>query len=425
LATPGYVAGKALAQVTPDRSDEQVVRLAMLWTNAAVTATTAVVLALLCELLGASRRGALLLALAFGLGSQAWPAAKTLFSEPSTALCTVLAVLCAVRAVRDADRRWAAWCGLAFGAAVLCRASAAMFVVPLAAYLAWSARGDRVRRREQLVAFVVGGAGPLVAFLVTNWLRFGSPFDAGYEKVSQQGSLWQGLVGQLFSPGKSVFLYAPILVVAVAGAIRGWRVQRPETALLLGVVGLNLVFFARAPFWNGDNAWGCRYFGIVLPVGVALAAPIVDALRWRRVAGVATVFGIVLPGLLGTLIFFNTGLANVNSHVGREPVGWAGGQAKFLVESWWNPRWQPIAGHASLVPMAARETFDARRDSDPVRPPFPPTMNARFNWYDWPPRLDLWPFWLAPTDMPGWLALLVIPLLIGAAGAGRALRRLV
>jgi hypothetical protein len=424
LALPGYAVGRALAHLTPDHTDEQVIRLAMMWTNALVTATTAVVLVLLACALGASRRGAMLLGIAYGVGTMAWPSAKTLFSEPSTALFTTLAVLFAVRAVREHVSRLAAWSGAAVGVAVLCRPSAALFVVPVMVYLALAGRADgRANVRGRLISFAIGGIAPLTVFLATNWARFGSPFDAGYEKISQQGSLLQGMAGQLFSPGKSLFVYAPVAIVAVAGAWKGVRERRPETALLGSMIVLNLGFFARAPFWSGDNAWGPRYVGCVLPLVVALAAPVVDAAPWRRVAVATVAAGALLPGLFGTLVFFNSYFAKVNAEVGREPVAWAQDMPNFLVVTWWEPRWQPIAGHASLVPMSLRDTFDGRRATDPVRPPFPETMNQRFNWYDWPPRVDLWPVWLGPTGMPGWLALFVVPLLVGMVGGVQVLVR--
>lgn len=421
LAVPGYMLGKGLALATPGSADEQVTRLGALWTNALVAATTAVVLVLLCEALGASRRGAVLLALAYGLGTMAWPAAKTLFSEPPTALFTTVAVLGAVRGVREAKSAPVGWSGFAIGAAVLCRASAALFLVPLGIYLLVAGRPGPAGMRRRISVFVAGGALPLLLFAVTNWLRFGSPFDAGYEEVTQNGSLVQGLIGQFFSPGKSIFLYAPVAAIA-AIATRPAAQKRPaETALLWSIVLANTIFFARAPFWSGDNAWGPRYTGIVLPCLIAVAAPVVDRVTWRRAASIAAVAGALVPGLLGTLLFFNTYFVNVNAEVGREPVEWAGGQAEFLVSTWWYPRWQPFVGHASLLPMAARETLGARRADDPVPQPFPETMNRRFNWYDWPPRIDLWPFWLGPTHMPRWLALLVLPLLAGTIVAARSL----
>jgi len=72
--------------------------------------------------------------------------------------------------------------------------------------------------------------------------------------------------GFLFSPGKSIFLYSPPLLLAVLGLPGFWRSHRgacwPCWPLFVPV----LLFYCRSPSWPGDFAWGPRYAVFAVPV---------------------------------------------------------------------------------------------------------------------------------------------------------------
>ena len=102
--------------------------------------------------------------------------------------------------------------------------------------------------------------------------------NSGYESVTKgfwNGGVFAGLWGQLFSPGKSVFLYSPPIVLALMGARRFWR-HRPEAALAVALlVGPVVLLYSFYLFWSGDWAWGPRYLVFALP---ALLLPVARSL---------------------------------------------------------------------------------------------------------------------------------------------------
>ena len=73
--------------------------------NSLVTAATGALLCLYLQRLGYAARYALLAGLVFGLGTLAWPYAKTCFSDPLAGLCLVV-VAWAVRCLPGWDWRW-------------------------------------------------------------------------------------------------------------------------------------------------------------------------------------------------------------------------------------------------------------------------------------------------------------------------------
>src|SRR5919199_4198030 len=92
-ATPLYALGRLVAGDDPV-ARWFTTRFFAVLLNALVTAATATVLYGLARSLGYGPRIALATALLYGLGSQAWPRAKTFFAEPLTTLLLLGAVAC-------------------------------------------------------------------------------------------------------------------------------------------------------------------------------------------------------------------------------------------------------------------------------------------------------------------------------------------
>ncbi len=93
----------------------------------------------------------------------------------------------------------------------------------------------------------------------------------------------EGVLGALFKPEKSIFLFDPLLVLAVVLLALLWKRLSPEvraygaTSLLL-LAGY-ISFYARYTYWAGDFAWGDRYVSTAAEFVVLIAIPLL--LRYR------------------------------------------------------------------------------------------------------------------------------------------------
>jgi len=92
-----------------------------------------------------------------------------------------------------------------------------------------------------------------------------------------------GFLGALFKPEKSIFLFDPLLLLAVLLLIRLWKRLGPDVRAY-GVTSLVLLvgyisFYARYTYWSGDFAWGDRYVSTVVEMVALLAVPLL--LRYR------------------------------------------------------------------------------------------------------------------------------------------------
>jgi hypothetical protein len=93
-----------------------------------------------------------------------------------------------------------------------------------------------------------------------------------------------GVLGALFKPEKSIFLFDPLLVLAVLLLVLLWKRLGTEvrayavTSLLL-LIGY-ICFYARYTYWAGDHAWGDRYVSTAVDQAVIVAVPLL--LRYRE-----------------------------------------------------------------------------------------------------------------------------------------------
>jgi len=97
----------------------------------------------------------------------------------------------------------------------------------------------------------------------------------------------EGVLGALFKPEKSIFLFDPVLVVALVLLALLWKRLGAEvrayavTSLLL-LLGY-ICFYARYTYWAGDFAWGDRYVSTAVEMVALLAVPLL--LRYRVILG--------------------------------------------------------------------------------------------------------------------------------------------
>jgi hypothetical protein len=109
-----------------------------------------------------------------------------------------------------------------------------------------------------------------------------------------------GVLGALFKPEKSIFLFDPLIMLAVVLLALLWKRLGPDvraygvTSLLLLVAYIS--FYARYTYWAGDHAWGDRYVSTAVEFAAFLSVPLLlrykndlNNVTWR--AGLALIAG--------------------------------------------------------------------------------------------------------------------------------------
>ena len=238
---------------------------------------------------------AFVMALAYGLGSIAFPFATMYFGHAASTFFLFAAFYLLWR-WRSDPRPWRPiLAGLLAGCAVITEIPVVVGVVVLGGYALWIGR-------RRVAWFVAGGVPILLVLMAYDWLTFGGPFNLGYQyatvfaEQNRQGIVsivWPSLgtaVDLLVSP-RGLLRFAPWFCLAPLGLL-AWRrrVLRPEIAVCVAVCCVFLLYNSGA--LNPFGGWtpGPRYLLPALPFATVLVALAPSAVR--PVAAVLVAIGV-------------------------------------------------------------------------------------------------------------------------------------
>lgn len=371
-ALPAYYLAKLTYPWVPEtwryavRSDHMVfhrrgpfadwVRLVISLTNCAVTGWTAALLLGWLALLGFGARASTLTALAYALGTAAWPFSRTFLSEPLSAFCLLLAAFWITRYHRQRGEavgaRWlwlaAALTGLLAQVHVL-NLSALPGLIVYALGPSWRQGGAArlwIERRLWGVALLIGLVA-LGSLGLSHYLRFGSPWETGrFGIYSHSVAPWIGLAALFVAPGRSLFLYAPAVTLGLAGAA-ALRRRLPHVACFaLAMVVIRALVIATRSDWYGGWALGPRHLIPVLPFAILPLAALWEAWpRWRRAPKVALA-GLQVGAVAVTLYLSLFSIFEWMFHLSRDPA--IRSQVPYMQASHWWLSASPLAGFYTL-----------------------------------------------------------------------------
>ena len=333
--------------------------------NSLLTAVTCAILVQWTQRLGATDGWALMLAFLYGLATFAWTYARTFFSEPLAALLILGATERAWSAFRvnspGAQHKTLFISGLLAGLLPATRIAAAIAIPVIGLYVLWETlktwstnqTKSAPHQRWQILAHILSGVllwivGVLPSLALAGWynlVRFGTLLASGYGSEAFQFTtpLAEGLFGLLLSPGKSVFLYAPSLLLTFPGGFALWR--RGERTTVLVIAGLflsHLLLYARWGQWPGGGVWGPRFLlPVVAPVtvlaaGLDILTPM-QRLRLRRLIPALVLGGVgFISNLGGVLLNFDTYAVSTPFHTGVYTFSGSPlvGHWRLLIERW-------------------------------------------------------------------------------------------
>jgi hypothetical protein len=377
--------------------------------------------------LGLTRARAVVWALVAAFASLVWQGSTSVFDQAQHGFLVLLSVYFGFVAGRRDSLGLAAVGGLCAGLLVNYQETYAL-LLPLMAAATLGGSGSVRRGRNRWLAFMAATAFGLALWMGYNWLCFDNPFVPGKLRPAlvphpaTSGNVLRGLAGLLLSPGKSVFLYSPTILLGLAGWRALLRRQRELAIAVALTSAVHLAFVSGMSFWHGDWCWGPRYLLILLPLW-ALAAPFAWRRR-RRLVGAVIAAGIVAQ-LLGLAVvherfFHERGLA---------AFFWANDPAFYFRESALLARPSEIRALLSPGPADSARFFSNNPYDSPTyfiagfpRPELGPRAIRDFQVFQVPRP---WPLWMTrldpqryapPVDPAAWGFALVAILVLGVGG---------
>ncbi len=228
------------------------------------------------------RRIARWIAIAMGLATMHWHHSVSTGDETQVAICVLASLWALQRGWKNDAWQYPLIVCIATGLGPCFRISSLVTLVPLG-LLGFSfdlaSRPNSVARlrrlRRWLIAGVIGMAPWIVFFGWYNAVRFGSPVETGYGPAHFRHAgglllfetpLVEGLTGMLFSPGKGVFVFNPLLLLVLFGLVGLWRMDRRLAVIVVAVFASSVLFHAKYTFWAGDFTWGPRYLASLMGI---------------------------------------------------------------------------------------------------------------------------------------------------------------
>jgi len=300
----GRTAGAALG--IPEPSHDLLLYLSALLSNSFLAALLACLFHYLLCRLDVPLRVSFAASLGLVFATPIWPYTGTLFSEIWTALLLLAGLAFLEQATRQGQAGISAvvGCGTCLGLALMSRPNhvVAVGVFAIALLLAPLPRRRRMRQVALLGAITTAFLG---ATLFLNYLHFHDLFQFGYADQVEGGKiltafdtpLHLGLFGLFLSPGKSLFLFAPMVLLGLAGLPLLWHQSRPLAAVCGGCVIAYAFFLARHTQWEAGYSWGPRYLLPVVPLLLVGMAPLLRKLprRWpRKALAVLCILGVLI-----------------------------------------------------------------------------------------------------------------------------------
>jgi hypothetical protein len=373
-----------------------------------------------------SRRTATLLSLALGTQTILVIYARVAYSEALQAFLMTWMTALAFTLAERPTRRAAAIAGFVVGWLVTAKAINVLPVGVALLYVGWSQRRDLPGLARTLGLAALTCLPWAVLTLILNRIKTGSAFDTGYTAAGGvpvfSGQFYPALHGFLFSPGKSIFFFSPVLLLGLLGWKTYLRTHRIHALVVLGLIASVLLPHLKFPAWPGGWVWGPRYAVSVTPLLLLPAGPWLDERlehglgRLRALAlGVLGAAGVAVQAA-GCAFFWDF---YIRLALALRP---ANEEGLIYISTVFVPQLSPIVMHAWLAwhKILGDTKF-------PAEPPFrtvlqynPASLETHFRGL----RFDFWyPQWFSPTGSYVWGAVLLALLAIGFLWSGAGIVR--
>lgn len=338
IEAPFYLLGHKIAQLFNLKLHDHITMLFVSFVNCPITALIGIIVFLFAFNLFSDYRAALFSSLLFCIGSFAMPQIKYGYSEPLLALCFLMCIYLSYLYSTKGKRKYLFYSYVFFGYALLTKYYVIIFLPLVLIFQLYFYFKPKGKSQKEALLDLISMAAPILASLlllaIYNYWRFENIFQSGYGNMSifSVAELKNGLIGQLFSPGKSLFLYFPATVLAFFATKNIYKKYPKLILLFCLIIIINILFYSLVNFWHGDLGWGLRYQCLILPF-ISIATGYFFAtgsnlkiLTWAKTA-LALGFLVNLPPLL-------INMPDWRYFVGRIPG----------INVYFNPLFSPILG---------------------------------------------------------------------------------
>jgi hypothetical protein len=200
-----------------------------------------------------------------------WTYTRSLYDGVLCTTIIMLSFFLLLKYRREGRLEYVLYCFITLGFGLITRLS---MLFPVVVSLGYLVSIHKLTFKSAKVVFL--GLGTLLPFVMWqawyNYLRTGifykSPVQTDIYAGNNglDGNIFVGLTGLLFSPGKSIFVYAPLLILSVLLFKRFYKEHQKEAIYTAALAVLWFLLHSRLRSWYGAAGWGPRHFITILPI---------------------------------------------------------------------------------------------------------------------------------------------------------------
>jgi len=213
------------------------------------------------------RKTAIISTLIFAFATSTWSiGSQALWQHGMIELLLLLILYAIIRNEEHPSPAWFIIAGILSGLLVFCRPPDALLLIPVLGYVV-------LMNRKYLVHYCIPAVLSGLPFLAYNWYFFGNVFG-GYvqnlDKFDLSIHAISNYAGLLLSPNKGLFIFSPVLILAIFGY---FRLGAPEDNRITRifqwfgpVLILETIVYCFFSDWGGGYSYGPRYMTGLLPL---------------------------------------------------------------------------------------------------------------------------------------------------------------
>lgn len=312
------------------------------FTNSFFGAMLGVIMFLYFLEMGLNKKQSLIIVFITLFATNLWPYTKHSFAHMMFISFLVLTFFLIRKFVQNGRLSFLIWSGVSFGiTSITYNQSFTLAIIPLSLYYLLltkvSFKKPNLKKVVRDFAIFLLALSPfLILFFWFENLRIREWMALANENFIRRYSVFldvpisvfiEGIYGQLFSPGRSFFIYSPVIFTIILF----WnRIKKtgPELVALITLSFIYIIFFASLyvtedpkfgsrGLWDGELSWGPRYLLTLIPFAMLIVGIIFKSLSKKQVVFIFT--PLVLIGLyinfLGVLMPYQIKLAGLENEL--------------------------------------------------------------------------------------------------------------
>lgn len=236
--------------------------------NPVISAFNCFLIFLICKYLKFNIKIATIVTFIYGLMTMIPAYTRTGFTEPALILTMLLGFYSSLKYRDNPKILYLLFSGICTSLIVFVRVSGLIFVPIFIFYAVWNIieRPQFKTRLRDILVFMISFLVPFSFILIYNSWIYGSLLNFGKSNVIYYGTrimasthFLKGLYYYLLSPGKSLFIFNPVLVLAVIALFSNWEERKKEHIFFTLIFVVNLLFYVKSFRRGSLFSWGPRY----------------------------------------------------------------------------------------------------------------------------------------------------------------------